>query len=540
MRPRDLSRLASTTYDVLFVGGGIYGLACAYEAASRGLAVALVDAGDFGAGASFNHQKTAHGGLRSLQTLSLRRAREAVRERRALARMAPWLMRPLPFLMGTYRSVARSRIALRAAFTLDNWIARDRNEGVEPELHLPAGRLLSRTATLKLFPGVREHRLTGGAQWYDHQMVENDRMTFSVAAAADRAGADLATYVEARSALRQGGRIVGISAHDTLTGNPFDVLARVTVNAAGARAGEVMRMFGVPSPFPLVKVMNLVTSKRAADIALAAAEPSGRMLTLVPWRGRVIVGTSQSSAEASPRDREVTAPEVEQFIRDANHAFPALKLTLDDVTLVHCGLVPARTRRDGPVDLRSTSQVLDHDADAAGAALTVVGAKYTTARATGERVANVLARKLGKSLAPSRTATTPLPGAGIADHEGLAIETARRARIELPLPLLRHLTRRYAEGAAEIVKLIANRHDTAVPVAPDTPTVAAEIIHAIRNECALRLGDIVLRRTTLGAAGHPGRTALESCAAIAAAELGWEAARVQDEIADVERVYRIT
>ena len=197
MRPRDLDRLASTAYDVLVIGGGIHGLTCAYEAASRGLRVALVDAGDFGSATSFNHQKTAHGGLRSLQSLSLARAREAIRERRALARIAPWLLRPLPFIVGTYRSVTRSRLALRGAFAVDRWLSRDRNEGVEPELHLPAPRLLSRTTTMKLFPGIRAEQLTGGAQWYDYQMVESDRLTFAFAAAADRAGAVLATYVEA-------------------------------------------------------------------------------------------------------------------------------------------------------------------------------------------------------------------------------------------------------------------------------------------------------------------------------------------------------
>ncbi len=90
------------------------------------------------AATSFNHQKTAHGGLRSLQSARLERARESIRERRALARIAPWLLRPLPFLVGTYRSLTRNRLALRAAFKLDAWLGRRRNDGVEPELHLPA------------------------------------------------------------------------------------------------------------------------------------------------------------------------------------------------------------------------------------------------------------------------------------------------------------------------------------------------------------------------------------------------------------------
>src|SRR5919108_5231434 len=124
MRPRDLDRLEAATYDVLVIGGGVHGLAVAYEAASRGLRVALIEADDFGSGASFNHQKTAHGGLRSLQTGRFDRARDAIRERRALARIAPRLLRPLPFIVATYRSWIKNRLALRAAFRIDRWLGR--------------------------------------------------------------------------------------------------------------------------------------------------------------------------------------------------------------------------------------------------------------------------------------------------------------------------------------------------------------------------------------------------------------------------------
>src|SRR3954451_22477187 len=137
MRARDLDALSDTTYDILVVGGGIYGLAISADAARRQLRVALVDAADFGGATSFNHQKTAHGGLRSLQSGRLDRALESIRERRALAGRARWLLRPLPFLVGTYRSWLRSRLALRAAFAIDGRLGRRRNEGLEPELHLP-------------------------------------------------------------------------------------------------------------------------------------------------------------------------------------------------------------------------------------------------------------------------------------------------------------------------------------------------------------------------------------------------------------------
>src|SRR5829696_4542687 len=141
---RELDRLTGRTFDVLVVGGGIYGLATAYDAAQRGLAVALVERDDFGSGSSFNHLRTIHGGLRYLQTLDLRRARESVRERNTLARIAPHAVRPLPFALPLYRSLRAGKMAMRAGFLIDRLVAFDRNARVAPALRLPAGRVISR------------------------------------------------------------------------------------------------------------------------------------------------------------------------------------------------------------------------------------------------------------------------------------------------------------------------------------------------------------------------------------------------------------
>ena len=540
MRPRDPDRVASTTYDLLVVGGGIHGLAIAYEAASRGLRTALVEAADFGSGSSFNHQKTVHGGLRALQSLQIARARESILERRALARIAPWLLRPLPFLLGTYRSVRRSRLALRAAFRLDAWIGRDRNAGVEPELHLPAARLISKAATLRLFPGIRAEGLTGGAQWYDYQMVESDRLTIAFAAAADRAGADLVNYVEAVSAIREGSRVAGMRVRDALSGAEAAVRAQIVVNAAGAGAGRLMQTFGLERRLPLLKAMNLVTSRPASDIALAAPARNGRMLTLVPWQGRAVVGTSQSSRMVDAGDSGLTAAEVDEFVGRANEAFPALQLRREDVTLVHRGVVPAVSHARRGTDLLAASRILDHAAEGAPGAFTVLGAKYTTARATAEQVVTLVARGLGRPQPPSRTATAVLPGGGIADYEALIIETARAAGIaepELTPATIRRLGSHYAEHSAIVVRLVADDRRLREPLVPGHPAIAAEVIYAIRQEKAVRLSDIVIRRLGLGAAGRPDAAVLRAIALVAAAELRWDDGRQQEEIAAVERFY---
>ncbi|HEY2432488.1 MAG TPA: FAD-dependent oxidoreductase [Vicinamibacterales bacterium] len=539
MERRDFHALANAQYDILVVGGGIHGLATALAAARRGVSVALIDKADFAASTSFNHQRTAHGGLRSLQTGRLRHAREAILERRALAGMAPRLLRPLPFLVGTYRSLVRSRLALHAAFRIDAWLGRDRNVGVEPELHLPPARLVSRAATLKLFPGIRQEGLTGGANWYDYQMVLANRLSLAFAEGAAAHGARLVNYAAAIAAVKDHGKVAGMRVRDALSGEELEVRAKLTINAAGAHAGEIMRLFGVARELPLLKAMNLVTSKPASDMALAARGPSGAMLTLTPWHGRAMVGTFQSARVQQPSDLAVGPEEIDAMVAAANAAFPALRLTRDEVTLVHRGIVPAQQRRDGSAALLASPQIIDHDAEGSGGALTVVGVKYTTARATGAKAADAAIRRLGQpSLRPAREPIAVLPGAGIADHEALVIETARAAGLELSPAIVSHLTSVYGDRSAPIVRLMAERTDWRMPLVPGRPSVGAEVVHAIRHEMAITLADIVIRRMELGAMHHPGPELAAAAARIAADELAWPADRRAREIASIDAFYR--
>ena len=542
MRARDFEALGSSTWDVLVVGGGIHGLATALDASARGLSVALVEAGDFAAATSFNHQRTAHGGLRSLQSGRIGYARESIRERRALARIAPRLLRPLPFMIGTYRSIVKNRLALRAAFRFDAWLGRHRNDGLEPELHLPVAKLTSRAATLKLFPGVRQDGLTGGANWYDYQIVYSSRLAIAFAEGADARGARLVNYAEAIAALKESGRVSGMRVRDRLTGAEIDVRARITVNCAGARIAQVVGLFGVTGQnVPMAMAMNLVTSKPASDMAVAApaavrAKP-GRMLTLTPWHGRALIGTWLSDAFAASPDTVPTTGEIDAFIAEANSAFPALKLTRGDVTLVHRGVVPATKGAGGRPEILPTPQILDHAPHGAPGAMTVVGVKFTTARAVGARAAGAAARTLGTPSRATDTDRAILPGAGIADHEALAIETARAVGLELAPPIIRHITTIYGDRCAAIVRLMAEKTDWRMPLVPGRPTVGAEVIHAIRNESACTLADIAIRRTELGAMGHPGDDMLKAIANVAAEELGWDAGQQANEIAAVDEFY---
>jgi glycerol-3-phosphate dehydrogenase len=535
---RDLERLTGRTFDLLVVGGGIHGLIVACDAAQRGLSVALVERDDFGSGASFNHLRTIHGGLRYLQSFDLARARESVRERRTVARIASHTIAPLPFALPLYRSIVRGKTAMRAGFLLDRVVAAGRNRRVPSSHRLPGGRVYSRGSAIQRFPGLKRQGLRGAAVWHDYVMLEPDRLTFTWALAAQGHGAVLANHLEATALVKEGGRVAGIRARCGLDGRTIDISARLTVNATGGAVDRLLQTIGLSSGVPMLKAMNLITRRDAGDEALGGRAPSGRNLFMVPWRDRAIFGTWESDRPCEPGDTTVSEREVTGFMAELNDAFPALDLTLADITLVHRGVVPAVAHGD-KVALQGHEQIRDHAADHVEGLVTVSGVKYTTARASAERITDLALRKLGQAAVASRTASTVLPGGDIADI-GLAIAAARREHDEgLPTDTIPHLIAGYGSRYGEVLDL-ADRPELKKRVAKHSPVIGAELVLAVRHEMAMTLADAMIRRTPVGALGHPGDDAIERAAAIVAPELRWSEEQTRREVAAVKGFYGST
>lgn len=547
---RDLARLASTEFDVLIVGAGIYGVAIAWDAALRGLEVAIIDRGDFGAATSFNSAKTVHGGVRALQRGAISEVRQYVRERRALSRIAPHLVHPLAFVLPTSRGVRGNRLLLRTYFAAHDLLAWDRNRGLEPSRHLPPSRLLSREETLRLNPLVEPDEVTGGIEWHDCQMYSTDRVALSFLFSAAERGAVAANYVELVDWRRTGTRITGIVARDRVEDQgPFDVRARVVVNATGPWARRVVHPLLSDSRNPLAarlsKAMNLVTAPLTRGHAVSSTAGS-RLLFVAPWRHCSIVGTSHDSRPAGPDDMDVRRSEVEAFLHEVRRAFPRARLDWGDIRLVHRGLLPAVSSggaHSGSVPaaaaLLRRSQVHDHRRDGLAGLVSVAGVRYTTARHTAARVVDLVCAQLGRPAPPCRTAEVPLVGGECADV-GALLAAARRAApdglVETDVERLA-----FSYGTRHDRLYAAMRADPGLvrPLGRDCRVTRAEISHAVHEENALRLSDAVLRRTEAGSAGHPGADALAEAARVMAALLGWDARRIQREIEEVERVYRI-
>jgi glycerol-3-phosphate dehydrogenase len=474
---RDTAALAAREWDVAVVGGGVYGAAVAWDAAQRGLSVALVEREDFGAGASWNSLKTIHGGMRYLQKLDLVRLRQSARERRVLLAIAPEIVRPLPFFVPTRGHGPTGREALALGLRLNEWLTADRNRGLPPGQQIPAGRTVGPREARRLLPGLEPKGLTGAALWHDAQASSTERLTLAFLHAASEAGALAANHAEAVELLRAGGRIAGFAVKDTLGGRTLEVRARMVVNAAGPWADDLLARGGPRrAPFPLLRARNVVLGNPPTVPFAVGARSEGRFLFLVPWGGRTIAGTSYEPADAPPSDPMA-------LLEAVARAFPWAGIGRGDATLVHEGLVPGRGDASG---LSTRPRLHDHEAeDGLPGLVSLQGVKYTTARLVAERAVDLVARRLRRPTPPCRTATTGLPRA-------------------------RPLAGPIEEGTRE----------------------------AVRDEMALTLADAVLRRLDLGTAGPPRDEATDAVARVMAEALGWDEARVGAERAALAAFYR--
>jgi glycerol-3-phosphate dehydrogenase len=556
MLVRAVHAFAQKVYDVAIIGGGIYGANVAREAAMRGLSVALVEQGDFNAGTSANSHKIIHGGLRYLQHADFPRMRESIRERSALMRIAPHLVHPMPFLLPTLRGSLTGKLVMWAALHVNDSIAFDRNRKLSRRHRIPPGRVISRAECLNLCPGMDRRDLTGGALFFDAQVHNPDRLTLTILQAAAEAGADLANYVEVVGFLEKDRVIAGVKVRDLLTEAFLEVRARYVVNCGGPWVSRILDRLPAPIRRPrvsMLKAMVLVTRPLTRGIAIglpgssehrdrdALINRGHRNLFITPWRDRSLVGTFQAPCDDDdPKGCRVTGNEVEAFLREINSSLPSAKLDQTDVHFVYAGLIPRGDSGSGQAgaQLLKHSQIMDHEREEGLRGLiSVVGVKYTTARAVAEQVVDVLLAKLERPQGSSRTAWLPLPGGQISDlDEFLETETRKRPS-GITESVLHHLIHTYGSRYREVLKYGEEDRVWNGPMSSGGPVIQAEVLHGIRREMAQTLGDIVFRRTELGTAGHPGDACLEHCADILQRELGWDRARRHSEIDHVQTVF---
>jgi glycerol-3-phosphate dehydrogenase len=444
--------------------------------------------------------------------------------------MAPGCVRPLPFVVGTYRSGARTRARIALGLRVYDAIGFDRNKGLPAALHLPASQVIGPDEVEARLPGINREGLTGAGVWCDYQVTHPDRLNWLVARAAIEAGAVLANYAEAIGPLREQSRITGAVVRDVVSGAEINVSARMTLVCAGSGLRAVLSAYGLDDEVPpLLAAANLLLRQTPPPCALAAPGLSGRMLTMVPWAGRTLVGTFQSPSTVTPGD---TFPlGVTAMLADANAAFPMLRATPGDVLLVHRGLTPAVVSREG-ADLLAEPRIIRHSARGIEGILSLVGVKFTTARLAAKVALRAVSAALGLPFDADLHTARLLP-----DADPVSVQDAFSG-LDSPAPdVAAHLVDWYGPEARRVWALALTRGLTS-PL-DGSAVIEAEIVAAVEDARAVRLADVVLRRTRLGGAGHPGNRALHQAADVMAHALGWsehERAREVDAVLDRYRV----
>lgn len=470
-------------------------------------------------------------------------------------RIAPHLVHPLPVLIPTYDHGIKGKELLTIALWVNDLMSYDRNRIKDIQKHIPGGRRLGKDEVMAVVPGIRPDGLTGGVVFFDAQVHNSERLLLSVLKSAGSAGGEIANYVEVVGFIREGEVVSGVKVRDVLTGDTFPIMASVVVNTTGPWVNSVLGLLDGSSRPPRIryaKALNVITRPLFEKFAVGITGTQGyrdrdalvgrgsRFLFVAPWRSHSIIGTEYAIYDGNPDDMKVTPAEIESFLQEINQAYPAARLSLKDVSFVHAGLIPV-TGTDpstGDIQLMKHGDVHDHRKDGLRGLISVTGVKYTTARRVAEKVVDRVFEILGRVLPKSSSDWAPVYGGSIEDVGAYLKAETEKKPCGLEEEAMRRLIDNYGSAYPEVLKYIGDGDPPSPRRSDPWRVLRAEVRHAVREEMAQRLGDVVFRRSDLGSVGCPDRETVRLCAETMSEELGWSSGQQNDEAAAVTGAFQ--
>ena len=476
MMRRNFSALGEAVFDVLVVGGGIFGAGIARDGALRGLRVALIDKADFASGTSSRSSKLIHGGFRYLEQAAYRLVMESCRERQILQKIAPHLVKPLPFLLPVYQGAQRSLGKMRLGMALYDALALYRNTARH--------RGLSAAATVEKEPQLATQGLRGSIMYYDCQ-EDDARFCVENVLHAVQLGAECLNYCELSGFVSQNGAIVAAKVEDRIGSNSIEVRAKCFINAAGPWVDRVAGLGGAGGSYlKPTKGVHILLPKLTEQHAIAfQAKRDGRIMFVLPWNDCTIVGTTDTDYSGDPDDVHAEASDIEYILAEVRALFPEIRVDYSDVITTFAGLRPLLHRGNGtnPSARSREWQIIQHGANF----MSIAGGKYTTYRAEAEKIVDELLRKLGQKARDCATAATPLP-----QHVPIADQV----------------------------------------IAESPKVYASDIRRACEEELATNVEDVMRRRTSLALSRFGGPETAAIVARIMASCMGWSDAQMRNSL----------
>jgi glycerol-3-phosphate dehydrogenase len=517
-------------FDVVVIGGGMAGAGIARDAALRGYRTLLLERKDFAFGTTSRSSKLIHGGLRYLELFDFGLVRESLRERERLQRLAPHLIRPLPFVVPVYRGARRGLITVRVGMKLYDLLT--------PGKRTEHYRTMSREETLRREPHLEPRDLVGAGFYFDDLLLFPERLCLENALSARRWGALVFNYVEvteiqrkAQSAKRMGWEI---EARDALTGGAARVTARVVVNAAGPWVDRVRRLAGVDRGrrcLRTTKGIHLLLPRITDHAVYIAAKRDERMFFVIPWRDFSLVGTTDTDFEGDLDRLAATGEEVQYLLQETRRVLPSARVREDEIAYTYAGVRPlAFEEGRSASDISREHKVVPEGE--AGTFLSITGTKLTCYRSLAEEAADRIGRLLGRPV-PCRTHSLALDGSDgdrtvevrlWADVEALS----RRSGLE-PAQI-QNLLETYGRRFTTVLEIAEQAPELRERLCKRNPDIRAQLRYAVEHEQTETLTDFLLRRTGIGTGPCMGKDCCEQIARWMGEARGWETRRVDREI----------
>jgi len=535
-RAAALQEIAGRRFEVLVIGGGVTGAGVAFDAASRGYSVALLERGDYAIGTSSRSSKMVHGGLRYLQNFDLGLVREALLERQLMVQLAPHLVYPTPFLVPSFAEERRDRklgIGLnmydvmattrvgRSRREMRSSKQQDEDFYWSPDRH----RTIERDEVLELVPSLEPCDPNDAYLFYDCQ-TDDVRLVLTILGEAERFGAVMLNGAEVTEVLSRGGRATGVAAVEAESGERFEVEAENVVNATGVWADqigpELAEEEDVPRIAPSRGTHVLLDREDLSTGSAACIVPAGedRHIFALPWYGRTLVGTTDNDFDGDIDHPRPGGEDVE-YLLDAVNTFFGTAVGESDLVGAYAGVRPLISTGDPKksVDISRKAELYE----TSSGMLTITGGKLTTWRRMAKQTVDRLVERDGRE-APCHTAELPLGREASADEQEAPDGVGEEAVAQLAF--------RYGYAARNVLRLAGESPKLAEPIVPGRPDLLAEVVIAARLEQARCVADVLLRRTRLGLLAAPQLRDADAVRPLAEAlgeELGWSRRQVKRE-----------
>jgi len=541
-----LGYIHGQAFDVVVIGGGMAGAGIARDAALRGYRTLLLEQKDFAFGTTSRSSKLIHGGLRYLELFDFGLVRESLRERERLQRLAPHLVRPLPFVIPAYRGAKRGMIMIRVGMKLYDLLT--------PGKRTEHYRTMSREETLQREPHLEPRDLVGAGYYFDDLLLFPERLCLENVLSARRWGASAFNYAEVTAIeSREPGPIAArtgrlqwvpergerrpaweIEARDVLGGATARVTARVVVNAAGPWVDRVRRLARVDRGRRCVrrtKGIHLLLPGMTGHAVYIAAKRDERMFFVIPWRGFSLVGTTDTDFEGDLDRLAATREEVQYLLTETQRVFPTARAREDEIAYTYAGVRPLAFGEGKSASAVSREhQVIPEGVD--GTFLSITGTKLTCYRSLAEVAVDRAGRLLGRPV-PCRTHGLALDGSdgdGTVEAHLWADVADLSRRTGLDPDQIQNLVETYGRRYSAVLEIAERAPELKERLCKQNPDIRAQLVYAVEHELVERLRDLLFHRTGIGTSPCLGQDCCERIAVWMGEIRGWDRQRMDREI----------